>query len=305
MSKFLTGAALIDTIDSIIWDAEKVLLIVSPFIKLDDYFKKLFEKHINKPEIHIIIVFGKNENDVKRSFSKDDFDYFKRFPNISIIYAANLHAKYYGNESKGLITSINLYDASFKNNIEFGVYSEQTLINSFTDHFVGNPDWDAWTSCKEIANNNDVVFVKRPVYQGKKLIINIGKTYIKSEILVDNTEYFYNGNSTGYKSRRLSEFKDELDVEDIKPSREDYSKPVGDLAQFQEPKPKYKEILYSGYCIRTGVSIPFNPDRPLSHQAWTIWSQWNNYDFPENFCHKTGKPSNGKTSMRNPILYNF
>jgi len=28
------------------------------------------------------------------------------------------------------------------------------------------------------------------------------------------------------------------------------------------------------------------------------------YDFQESFCHGTGKPSYGKTSMRNPILYN-
>ena len=45
MTKFLTGQELEDAIYDIIWDAKKTLLIVSPFIKLDDYFKKLFHKH--------------------------------------------------------------------------------------------------------------------------------------------------------------------------------------------------------------------------------------------------------------------
>ena len=74
---------------------ERTLLIVSPFIKLDDYFKELFDKHKNNPKIHLILVFGKNENDIKRSMSKSDFDYFNKFLNVSIIYVPNLHAKYY------------------------------------------------------------------------------------------------------------------------------------------------------------------------------------------------------------------
>jgi hypothetical protein len=42
MSKFLTGNKLGEAIYDIIWDAEKTLLIVSPFTKLDDYFKELY-----------------------------------------------------------------------------------------------------------------------------------------------------------------------------------------------------------------------------------------------------------------------
>lgn len=59
MSQFITGKRLEDTIYDIIWEAQETLLIVSPFIKLDDYFKKLFDKHQHNPDIHIILVFGK------------------------------------------------------------------------------------------------------------------------------------------------------------------------------------------------------------------------------------------------------
>ena len=129
MAKFITGENLENAVYEIIWEAESNLLIVSPFIKLDDYFKRLFDKHMNNPKLHILIVFGKNEKEVSRSLSKNDFDYFKKFLNISIVYIPNLHAKYYGNEKKGVITSINLYDYSFKNNVEFGVFSEINILS--------------------------------------------------------------------------------------------------------------------------------------------------------------------------------
>ncbi len=93
MSKFITGKELEDAVYNIIWDAQNTLLIVSPYIKLEKYFRELFDHHLNNPKLHIIIVFGKNEGDVKRSLTKDDFDYFKKFLNISIIHIPNLHAK--------------------------------------------------------------------------------------------------------------------------------------------------------------------------------------------------------------------
>jgi len=58
----------------------------------------------------------------------------------------------------------------------------------------------------------------------------------------------------------------------------------------------------TGYCIRTGVEIPYNPEQPLSVDAWKVWVQFGDKHFPEKYCHKTGKKSNGKTSMANPIL---
>lgn len=282
MSKFITGKDLEDSIYNIIWYAENTLLIVSPFIKLDDYFKELFDHHQNNPNIELIIVFGKNEKEVKRSMSKSDFDYFKKFLNISIIYVPNLHAKYYGNESMGVITSINLYDYSFKNNIEFGVYSEQSILNRFSK----SADNEAWNKCLCIAEENEVVFIKRPMYEKKKLIINLGKNFIKSEVLLDNTEKFYgyskNNNET---TKRLNDFPDELEFGANKTERPD-----------REEIPKF------GYCIRTGVEIPFNPKQPMSKSAWKIWNEYGNSDFSENYCHKTGERSHGKTSMNNPIL---
>lgn len=284
MAKFITGEDLEKAIYDIIWDAEETLLIVSPFIKLDVYFKRLFDKHANNHKIHIIIVFGKNEGAVSKSLSKEDFDYFKKFLNISIVYVSKLHAKYYGNEMKGVITSINLYDYSFKNNIEFGVFSESNLLN-----FSASSDIDAWKTCKEIANNNEAVFIRRPVYEKKILSVLLGKNYVKSDILHDTTDKFYLGfgNKSDKTIKKLTDFDDEIEMglsSSIRPTRQEV------------------EVSTTGYCIRTGIEIPFNPKRPLSDKAYKSWALFGNPNYSEKFCHKTGKPSNGQTSVNNPIL---
>jgi hypothetical protein len=283
MGKFLTGKELGDTIYDIIWETEDTLVIVSPFIKLDDYFKELFDKHKDNPKIHLLLVFGKNEKAVKRSMSKKDFDYFKKFPNVSIIYVPNLHAKYYGNEKKGIITSVNLYDYSFKNNIEFGVFSQQSLLDRFTQ----SSDNDAWDECIDIAENNEVVFIKRPVYKKSKMVINLGKNYIKSDILFDSTNKFYGFSRKKSAEKKLHDFPDELEFS----SNSD-----------QRPERVLREKQTFGFCIRSGRKIKFNPKQPMTKESWKIWNEYGNIDFPEKFCHKTGKPSNGKTSMRKPIL---
>ncbi|MFT3911485.1 MAG: phospholipase D family protein [Ferruginibacter sp.] len=282
MSKFITGKELDEEICKVIWEAKETLLIVSPYIKLDDYFKKLFDQHLNNPKVHLVIVFGKNESQVSKSLSKNDFEYFKSFLNISIIYVPNLHAKYYSNESKGIVTSINLYDYSFKNNIEFGIFSENTLLSSLTK----NSDHQAWETSWKILQSNEAIFIKRPVYEKKLLSVITGKHYVKSEILHDITSKFYSVEKNRTSSRKITDFPNELELG----------------ATSKEMPKREEEIPKIGYCIRTGKRIEFNLKRPYSESAYKSWSQWNNYDYPENYCHKTGKESKGKTSMRNPVL---
>jgi hypothetical protein len=307
MSRFLTGKELEDCITNIIWDASETLLIVSPFIKLDDYFKKLFKKHVNNPKLHIIIVFGKNEENVGKSMSKSDFDFFKEFMFISVVHVPNLHAKYYGNELQGVITSINMYDYSFKNNIEFGVHSEVRILN------IGNRiEQEAWSKCMEIAKAHEAVFIKRPVYQKGLFGSSFGKSYIKSDVVLDNTGSFYGGFFNKKESRNfqtIGEFPDELSLNSSsseKPQRQVEEKPV----KKQNTNPKKSGTVnnnpnsgHFGFCIRTGVQIPFNIEKPMCEDAFKTWSYFGNPDFPEAYCHYSGEKSEGITTFNKPILH--
>lgn len=67
MSQFLTGKDLDNKLTDIIWNAKKELIILSPFIHLDDYCKEIFKKIKNNPARARIpsrscIIFSKSIN---------------------------------------------------------------------------------------------------------------------------------------------------------------------------------------------------------------------------------------------------
>lgn len=80
------------------------------------------------------------------------------------------------------------------------------------------------------------------------------------------------------------------------------------------PKPKTSTTSYkpqntlksvgnkNGYCIRTGVTIPFDVERPLSYDAFQVWNQFGDPEYPERFCHFSGESSKGDTCVIRPIL---
>ena len=58
----------------------------------------------------------------------------------------------------------------------------------------------------------------------------------------------------------------------------------------------------TGYCIRTGKEIPFDVKKPFSIDAYKKWNEFADPDYSEKYCHFSGEPSNGQTSMSKPIL---
>lgn len=70
----------------------------------------------------------------------------------------------------------------------------------------------------------------------------------------------------------------------------------------QESKPKSdkKTDKPTGYCIRTGVEIPFNLEKPYSSQGFKAWNKELSYS--EKYCHFSGEPSHGKNSFNHPVI---
>ncbi|MCG8804280.1 hypothetical protein G1K75_01220 [Tenacibaculum finnmarkense] len=318
MSEFLTGKKLEDKLTDIIWKAKKRIVVVSPFIKLDDYVKNILEKVKTHHDIDFFLVFGKNENSRNRSISKEDFNYFTEFKNIVILYNKDLHAKHYCNESEGLITSLNLYDYSMKNNVEYGVYFKGNLISA--DKLFKET---ALFTTELIYQKSDVIFLKKPQYSKRSFVF--GKKFQDSKIIYDISVDFFENNKS-YDKRMLDSFDLEIETSiekkyTTKPTRENkvQESPVVNIAASKTLKTAIKpnnnntfsgikknsenlENEKKGYCIRTGKEIPFNPKKPFSLNAYRIWCLYENDDYPEKYCHKTGKESGGKTNKATPIL---
>ncbi len=288
--QFLTGEPLAEEIYDIIYKAEKELIIISPYISLDSYFKdKVFKTHLNNSEIHIIIGFGKNEENISNSVKQQDIEFFTQFPNISIVYIKDLHGKYYCNEKKAISTSMNLIDYSFINNIEFGTLGEKRLINN-------NGFYE--TSKKIILDileeMGDTVFVKRPKYR-KKLLF--GKDYRGSDIKLDKISEM-TIDSVG-KRTRLSKFNSEFYVNSaLKEDREKRNHVLKHRNNLQRNPKVLINDTEEGFCIRCKKSIPKNTEKPLCYDDYKTWEIYSDIYYAERYCHSCGKEH--ETSFAKP-----
>jgi len=118
MADFLTTTGTSYFIEQLIITAKKDLVLVTPFLKLT---QNLFERisDAEKKGIKITLIYGKNE------LPKPEMNRLLSFKNIQIYFCQNLHAKCYHNESAMIITSMNLYEFSERNNREMGIYIEK------------------------------------------------------------------------------------------------------------------------------------------------------------------------------------
>ena len=317
MAEFITDKQLDDKLTDIIWNAKKELIILSPFIRLDDYCKNIVFKNLkNNPELEIILVFGKNEGETQRSLTPADLELFKEFSNITIIYCKNLHAKYYANENEALLTSLNLLGKSMTENVEYGICfqnSKLSLEKLYTDSI-------SYTN--QVITENPCVYIKRPVF--KKTNFGLTKKYVESKILYDVTDALYRNRD--FEKKYYNDFEYDILETDVKPTREEYVPETKSIpreqsyrtnryqqAEFVEEENELQKFSNSrnnrnqhedyGYCIRTGVQIPFNLQKPYSYEAYQTWAIFENWNYRENYCHKTGENSNGKTSMAKPFLF--
>jgi hypothetical protein len=95
----------------------------------------------------------------------------------------------------------------------------------------------------------------------------------------------------GSEHRKISVQKVEKNIESPK-----------EQAGNRKKEPKKQTGPQQGYCIRTGVKIPFNVEKPMTYEAYKLWSKYGDPDYPEKYCHFTGDPSEGETSVTRPIL---
>jgi len=297
---FLTGKKLTESIYDIIYNAEKHLLILSPFIKLDEYLKnEVFKNHLNNASVHIIIGFGKNENNITKSFKREDLEYFTQFPNVTIVYIPNLHAKYYGNETQVVVTSLNLYDYSFENNIEFGAFASKSLVGA-SSFFKESKD-----SCLEILENSGyTVFVRRPRYKKRLLLL---KDYVGSENELDLISDLINNGEIEH--RKPSEFLDEkfvnlgLKEERIGKSENHNAKSTINNNKYTNQPKKVVENsnFFFGHCIRCQDSIKLDLEKPLCRDCFNVWSQFEDVYYSENYCIVCGEEHD--SSFDKPSCY--
>jgi phosphatidylserine/phosphatidylglycerophosphate/cardiolipin synthase-like enzyme len=227
MAKFLKTRKAVSELEDLIRNADQKLILISPYLKISKDFREMLDFRNKKDKITTII-FGKQE------LNPDEMKFLQSLRFVILKYNESLHAKCYLNDSKMIITSLNLYEFSMAHNKEMGV----------------------------LIDKNDPA--------DKELF---DEAYKEVEFIDETSQRFEFG----------SKVKESSKDEAVK-------------------NPKQSEKGENGFCIRTGVPIPFNIEKPLSKEAYKKWNEYADKDYPEKYCHFSGDPSNGETSVKQPIL---
>lgn len=142
MAKFLNTSGTNFFLEELIKNAKERLILISPYLRLNDRIKELLEDK-DRLKIDIRIVYGKSD------LHPDEIKWMQRLDYVRLSFCKNLHAKCYLNESECIISSLNLYEFSQVNNNEMGI-----LIRKYEDNEVFK---DAYEEAQRIIRISDEV----------------------------------------------------------------------------------------------------------------------------------------------------
>jgi phosphatidylserine/phosphatidylglycerophosphate/cardiolipin synthase-like enzyme len=129
MAEILTTSGITYHLEELIKAARSTLILISPYLKLNDRIKELLiDKNLMKTDIRII--YGKND------LQPEENNWLKELEYVRTSFCKNLHAKCYLSEESCIISSLNLYEFSQVNNNEMGVLiSRQADAKLYSDAY--------------------------------------------------------------------------------------------------------------------------------------------------------------------------
>jgi phosphatidylserine/phosphatidylglycerophosphate/cardiolipin synthase-like enzyme len=104
MIKFLTTQGINYHLEELLKNAQKEIILISPYLQLQSTIKEILSQ---KKDNGLDIIFVCRVNDLKEDLSR---------VSTKIFDCPKLHAKCYMNENEAIVTSLNLYEFSQKNN---------------------------------------------------------------------------------------------------------------------------------------------------------------------------------------------
>lgn len=120
MAEFLTTIGTSYHIENIIINASKDLVLISPFLNLSKTFYERL-KDAAKKNVKITIIYGKDD------LKPNERNSLAELRDVQLYYFENLHAKCYFNDTHMVITSMNMYEFSEKNNREMGILIDRSI----------------------------------------------------------------------------------------------------------------------------------------------------------------------------------
>jgi hypothetical protein len=172
---------------------------------------------------------------------------------VEIRYHKRLHAKIYANETQCLITSMNLHDYSYRNNIEVGVLTTFKILDIipdiasiFSDRIKLPLETQAQDFVDYIVTKGTLEYCKTP--KKEKSFFGLKTTYGESEVLVEKKR-------TGFCIRTKSTIPFNL------------KRPYSEVSY--ESWLRYKKTSYQEkFCHGCGNNHSTSMDRPLCLECY-------------------------------------
>jgi len=281
---------------------------MSPYLQVNRRIKEeLIDK--DKFELDIRLIYGKVE------LKSDELDWIKDLENMRLYYNEYLHAKCYLNENKAIITSMNLYDYSQKNNIEMGILvdkeEDSELYSKIYDEIMRVQRNSERTKINiEKITKGDEDEVEEETEEDSGYCIRCRK-----EIGLDPTHPYCSDCFSSWNKYKNNDYEEkhchicgkEMKSTRNKPVCYDCYKEHKDDLDFPKTETKSdekgstSEREEKGYCIRCEKQIELDPTRPYCDDCYETWSEYGNEEYEEDHCHICGKEMD--STKKKPTCY--
>lgn len=119
MAKFITTTGASHGIESLIKSSKYYIVLATPYINIHARLRKIIEQKLCDTPVLFILICKQIE------LRNDELKWLASQDKIQIVNCINLHGKCFMNENTAIVTSMNLYEYSAVNNIEFGFIVER------------------------------------------------------------------------------------------------------------------------------------------------------------------------------------
>lgn len=238
MAEFLTTKGTAFQLEKIIIEARTKLILVSPYLQISKTFYERLKDTANR-NVSIKVIYGKDE------LKPNERNSLAELKNIELYFFENLHAKCYFNESRMVITSMNMFEFSEKNNREMGVLIERSIDKKLFE--------DAVNETQSIIQSSEQISLKiteRPIYQ-----------YTKKD--TDSTKPHFQKTIRGYCIRCESRI-------DYNPNRPYCGECYTTWSHYENAD--YQENV----CHRCGQYEPTSMNRPQDPKCYSEWQKETN-----------------------------
>ena len=255
-------AAIVDIVNK----AENKLVLISPFIKIPERLLERMKDADGKGSVEMTLVWRRDD------LKPQERSELGQLRNLQLGFLESPHAKYFYNEKSMVITSLNLHEYSQQNNREMGILlslkDEGAVFEEALDEAqfiarLAQPDTERRQKAQRQISPSKIK--EHPNWAKSTPTTPPKEDYGVVGMLVEK--------GTTELQRRISKTDSDTKQKGNRLSRRPTDK---------------------GNCIRCGVDIPYDLNKPYCPNCYKEWSAWENPDYKESYCHTCCRPATTK-----------